>query len=102
MFDKFLWVTIFKYVSLYSEKFQDGLMSVGLVTDSELCETISKNEKESRIIFRQVKLNEEDEELAEPKIHVVKGSDTKEIADKVLELLPEPKILDEEKFKVIH
>ncbi|ERL92534.1 hypothetical protein D910_09847 [Dendroctonus ponderosae] len=70
----------------------EGLLSVGIVKDSELCEKISESFKKQPIIFWQI------DATNIPEVHIVEGSDSKEILDKILNILPTPPLLDEKKF----
>lgn len=71
-------------------------MSVGLIENVDLQEKLSKENKDKSIIFWQIR---EDQGKAAA-IHPIEGSDTKEILEKILSILPNPEILDEERFKV--
>lgn len=74
--------------------FQEGLLQVGLVKDNELCKDISDNYKNHPLVFWQI----DDKKI--PQVHVIEGSDYKEIVDKILNILPHPPVLDEIKFHV--
>lgn len=77
-------------------------MSVGVVTDSQLCDKIYKQHTEIPVVFWKVndtvELNTDDLVFAE--VIPIEGSDAKEILDNVLNVLPNPKVLDENDFKV--
>ena len=73
-------------------------MSVAKVTDSDLCDEIFEKHHESHIVLW--KLRESDVESTLPQMHVISGSDTKEIVDKILSLMPNPIQLDNDKFRV--
>lgn len=76
-------------------------MGVGLVTDAGLCGQIYKDFKNNQIVFWKI-----DEEAGKKEtspvseIHVIQGSDTKEILNSVLGFLPNPKLLDDSDFRV--
>ncbi|XP_066146223.1 dnaJ homolog subfamily C member 10-like [Euwallacea fornicatus] len=70
----------------------EGLLQVGLIKDRDLCHEISDTYKSHPIIFWQIDTNRI------PKVHVIEGSNTKEIIDKILNILPMPPLLDENKF----
>ncbi|XP_018569443.1 dnaJ homolog subfamily C member 10-like [Anoplophora glabripennis] len=72
----------------------EGLISTGIVNDETLCVNISPNYKDHPIAFWQVK----DGKIA---VHSIKGADTKEILENVLNKLPNPKSVDAEGFKKI-
>lgn len=78
----------------------EGIMKVGLVTDPDLCNKIYATHKENPIVFWKVN----DQKLGHKEateVRSITGSDTKEIVDKLLDLLPDPKTLDEETFGVM-
>lgn len=70
-------------------------MSVGLITDKDLHKNLVKDDSENSIILWQ---NKNDGKF--DVIHVIQASDTKEILEKVLEILPNPEILEEKQFRV--
>ncbi|KAL1491528.1 hypothetical protein ABEB36_012112 [Hypothenemus hampei] len=70
----------------------EGLLPVGHVKDDKLCQEISDTYKNQPIIFWQIDSNKI------PKVHVIDGSDSKEIVDQILNILPNPPLLDENKF----
>lgn len=74
-------------------------MGVGLITDANLCETIYKNYKNNPVVLWKVDENEIDP-TSDKEIHVIQGSDTKEILNSVLSFLPNPIELDESDFRV--
>lgn len=68
-------------------------MHTGLIEEKELCEKLTGS-RENRIILWQ-------SEKGKPSItHVIEGSDTKKMLENILEILPNPDILDEQKFRV--
>lgn len=69
-------------------------MRVGIIKDRELCEQISESHKNQPIVFWQIDAKNI------PEVHTVEGSDSKEILDKILNILPTPPLLDEKKFHV--
>ncbi|KAJ8942244.1 hypothetical protein NQ318_003091 [Aromia moschata] len=72
----------------------EGLVPTGDVKDTDLCEQISVDYKEKPVVFWQVEKGGID-------IHSIAGADTKEILESILNKLPNPEILDEEKFRDI-
>ncbi|CAH1121720.1 unnamed protein product [Ceutorhynchus assimilis] len=70
----------------------EGLLQVAIIKDRDLCEEISDSYKSQPLIFWQM----DDKKI--PKVHIIQGSDFKEIVDKILNILPHPPLLDENKF----
>lgn len=69
-------------------------MSAGVVADKKMCKTLSEDYKNNPTLLWQ---NKDDG----PAItHVIQGSDTKEILENILEILPNPQILDDQQFRV--
>lgn len=69
-------------------------MSTGIIKDEKLCDKIYESHKMNPVVFWQVK----DDGTSE--VHSIEGSDSKEILDKILNILPNPETIDEERFKV--
>ncbi|KAJ3650312.1 hypothetical protein Zmor_022007 [Zophobas morio] len=69
----------------------DGLMSVGLVTSPQLCDQVSESHKINPVVLWQ----------PDDKVHKIAGSDSKEILESVLNILPNPPSLDEQQFQEI-
>jgi hypothetical protein len=76
---------------------QNGLMSVGVVTDRELCEKISSSYKSDPVVLWR---GDETKSEGFVTVHTIKGSDSKEILDNVLSILPNPESLNEQQFQV--
>lgn len=78
-------------------------MPVGVVNDASLCGLIQTDYKTNPVVFW--KLDEQNLDTYSPdsigEAHTIIGSDTKEIVEKVLALLPNPQLLDNDSFKVI-
>lgn len=74
----------------------EGLLPVGTVTDSELAEQISIKYRKSPIIYWKAKKKEEESQFEE-----IPGSDAKEIVENILNKLPNPETIDEQRFKEI-
>ena len=72
----------------------DGLMSVGLVTSPQLCNKIYESHKTNPVVLWDKKSE------SEGKVHNIAGSDSKEILESVLNVLPNPPSLDEQQFQV--
>lgn len=72
----------------------EGLMKVGLITDSDLCNKLT--DSDFNVLFWQPKKESVDEVAT-----AISGSDLQEIVKNVLNLLPNPDILDETTFKEI-
>ncbi|XP_050310725.1 dnaJ homolog subfamily C member 10-like [Anthonomus grandis grandis] len=70
----------------------EGLLQVGLITDPKLSEDISEDYRTQPLVFWEV------DSKKIPKVHIIDGSDFKEIVDKILNILPNPPLLDENKF----
>lgn len=66
-----------------------------MVTDTDLCKKLSDDYHTNSIILLQKK-NEETPTV----VNVIQGSDTKEILENILEMLPNPETLDEQQFRV--
>lgn len=69
-------------------------MSTGLVTDEKLLQQLTTNHKDNSILLWQ---NKDEGPVI---THVIEGSDTKEILENILEILPNPNILDDQQFRV--
>lgn len=69
-------------------------MSVGIISDRNLIDKI--NGKGSSIVFWQFDKKNPDN----PIVNSVMGSDSKEIVENILNLLPNPELLNEDRFKV--
>ncbi|KAH0813437.1 hypothetical protein GEV33_009353 [Tenebrio molitor] len=76
----------------------NGLMSVGVVTDRELCEKISSSYKSDPVVLWR---GDETKSEGFVTVHTIKGSDSKEILDNVLSILPNPESLNEQQFQEI-
>lgn len=72
-------------------------MSVGKVIEESLCEKLVENYQENSVILL---LRTESVSTSPLLLHVIHGSDTKDILENVLVNLPNPEIVNEEKFKV--
>lgn len=77
----------------------EGLMKVGLVTDSDLSDKLTNFDPSINVIFWQPK-KESDFEESKQAIPIL-GADLQDILKNVLNLLPNPDILDETTFKEI-
>lgn len=88
------------YFAILLNRFQEGLLPVGIVEDKDLCETFSEDYKLNPVILWQVK-GKSGKDIPEFTVHSIKGSDSKELLENVLSLLPNPEILDEKKFQVL-
>ncbi|CAH1105266.1 unnamed protein product [Psylliodes chrysocephalus] len=75
-----------------------GLVSVGKVIEESLCEKLVENYQENSVILL---LRTESVSTSPLLLHVIHGSDTKDILENVLVNLPNPEIVNEEKFKEI-
>ncbi|XP_060524130.1 dnaJ homolog subfamily C member 10-like [Cylas formicarius] len=70
----------------------EGLLPVGVVKDSDLCHEILDSYKIQSVVFWQIV----DKNI--PEVHAIEGSDSKEILNKVLSIIPNPPVLDEKQF----
>lgn len=77
-------------------------MSVGTVNDASLCGSIQSDYKINPVVFWQVDEQNFDKDAPDSsaEVHTIIGSDTKEIVEKVLALLPNPQLLDNDSFRV--
>lgn len=73
---------------------QEGLLQVGIVRDEKLCKDISNTYTEEPVVFWEIDSHKI------PKVHFIEASDFKDIVDKILNILPTPPLLDENKFHV--
>lgn len=77
-------------------------MPVGIIRDEDLCNLIHVNHRTNPIVFWRV--DEQNLEKNSPdstaEVHAIIGSDTKEVVEKVLALLPNLQILDDNSFGV--
>lgn len=89
-------------IFLWFVPLQEGLMSVGVISDPTLCENIHKSHLQNPVVFWKVddtdSLEEKPQSTSE--VHVIQGADSKEILEAVLNLLPNPKLLNETDFQV--
>lgn len=86
------YVTVLIIICSVFNILQEGLLSVGIVTDEELSKTISQSQTDSTIILWQAK--------PVSAIHTIQGSDSKEILNNVLGYLPNPDQLSDSDFRV--
>ncbi|CAH1183258.1 unnamed protein product [Phaedon cochleariae] len=77
----------------------EGLLSVGLITDEELCKKIS--ESQSIVMWMPQKFNPNDSSSPIIGLYNIEGSDARDILENVLGKLPNPETIDEDKFKEI-
>lgn len=77
-------------------------MSVGVISDPSLCENIHKSYSQNPVVFWKVDdaNSMEEQSLSSSEVHIIEGSDAKEILEAVLNLLPNPKLLNESDFQV--
>lgn len=77
-------------------------MSVGVISDSILCENIHKSYLQDPVVFWEVDdaNNSKEESPSTSEVHAIQGSDAKEILEAVLNLLPNPKLLSDAEFQV--
>lgn len=77
-------------------------MSVGVINDPKLCQSIHEHYIQNPVVFWKVDESNslQEEPVSSSEVHVVQGSDAKEILEGVLSLLPNPKLLDETDFQV--
>lgn len=77
-------------------------MSVGIIRDPQLCDLIHKLHTSNPVVLWKVNETDsfKDETSLGAEIHPIEGADTKEILENILNLLPNPKLLDEKDFQV--
>lgn len=75
-------------------------MSVGVVEDLELCDKISNTHKTNPVVLWQVEKEKNKESQPFTSLSDIAGSDSKEILENILSILPNPESLNEEQFKV--
>lgn len=68
-------------------------MSVGIVSDEELCDKLSPTHATQPVVLYQVN-------GGKITVDVIEGSDKKEYVDSILNFLPTPAHLDEKQFAV--
>lgn len=91
---------MYKIIGVIFFYLQEGLMQTGLVTDVDLAEKMSSDYKGQPIIYWKG-VKDDDANADSERIHKISGSDTKEIVENILSVLPNPEVLDEEAFKEI-
>lgn len=77
----------------------ESLVSVGIVKEEELCQRLSDEYKTKPIILLQAATL--DASTSPLTMHTIKGSDTKELLQSILALLPNPQTVDEKDFQNI-
>ncbi|KAG5887580.1 hypothetical protein JTB14_009988 [Gonioctena quinquepunctata] len=79
----------------------EGLLPVGIVKEEKLCEKLSEDFRNKPVILWQTEKPTKSDSKDIVVIHVIEGSDSKEILENTLDKLPNPVTLDEGKFREI-